>query len=112
MQLLKLAVGGSAADRKKLEGWVNDKNNTAWTESDLIAYDALHTIYDVGRKYGDEVTFQDLRGKEFNDPNVSWGQYKGAASKAGRKAEQIKNSNEYAQASADAQRVKQQQNKK
>ena len=103
------SVGSTKADRERLVQWVNDPNNKDWTENDLVAYDAAHTIFEVGTKYQNDAVFKDLKGKKFDEP--SWGQYKGAAAGSGRKADQIKNSNEYAQAKANAQRAEQQTKK-
>ena len=103
------SIGSTKADRDRLVQWVNDPNNKDWTENDLVAYDAAHTIYEVAGKYQNDAVFTNLKGKSFDSP--SWGQYKGAAAGAGRKADQIKNSNEYAQAKANAQRAEQQSKK-
>ena len=105
------SLGESKEARAHLVEMVNDASNTEWNENDLIAYDALHTIYDVGVKYKDEAVFKDLSGRSFEDQDVSWGKYKGAAAGAGRKAEQIKNGNDYIQAKANAQRASDSQNK-
>ena len=105
------SLGGSKEARARLVEMVNDASNTEWNENDLIAYDALHTIYDVGDKYKDEAIFKDLSGRSFEDQSISWGKYKGAAAGAGRKAEQIKNGNDYIQAKANAQRASDNQNK-
>ena len=101
------SFGSSDADRARLVAMVNDASNKDWTENDLIAYDAARTIFNVGEKYSSEAVFDNLRGKDFSDASVSWGQYKGAASGAARKADQLKNSNEYAQAKSNAARAEQ-----
>lgn len=88
-----------------------------WTNNDLVAYDAAKTIYDVAQKYKDEsffARFKDSAGAqmEFTDPNLDWGKvFKHEAGQAGKAAEQIKNSNEYAQAKANAQRAADSQKK-
>lgn len=83
-----------------------------WSSNDLVAYDSLRRIHDVAQKYQDEPEFTRLGGTEFDDPNTKWGpDWKHDAGQAGKTAEQIKNSDAYSQATANAQRVSQKNDK-
>ena len=83
-----------------------------WSSNDLVAYDSLRRIHDVAQKYQDEPEFTRLGGTEFDDPNTKWGpDWRHDAGQAGKTAEQIKNSDTYSQATANAQRVSQKNDK-
>ena len=104
-------------DRKEIEARVNssDAQWAQWTNNDLVAYDAARTIYDVAQKYSDDPFFSKFRGHDFKDKDLSpdydhekyaWGPvFKWSAGQAGKAADQIKNSNEYSQAKANAARA-------
>ncbi len=100
-----------------------DRSKISGTEA--IVYDAAHTIWEVANKYSDQPEFERFRDANghiyaFDDTsvdakgkrNVDWGKtFKHDAGLAGKTANQIKNSNEYAQAKANAQRAEQQAKK-
>ena len=98
----------------------NDGKSLTGTAAQI--YQGAKTIYQVGHKYSkdDDKVFAMYDGVEFADMSTTLApdtkgfgtNIKGAAFDAERQADAIKNSNEYAQASANAQRVKQQQSKK
>ena len=108
------------------------KNGDAgWSTSDLAVYDAGHTVYEVASKYIDQPEFSRFRGadgkvRDFHDTSTFYDAdsgkdiqyldfgyaFKHDSGQAAKEADRVKNSNEYAQASANAQRVKQQQSKK
>lgn len=107
--------------REDIEALVNDPNQKQWTNNDLVAYDAAKTIYDVASKYSDEPFFSRFkddtgRMRAFNDAStddkgkyvLDWGKaFKWSAGQAGKAVDQIKNSNDYSQAKANAQRAEQ-----
>ncbi len=101
-----------ALDRAEVERRVNstDPIYKEWTQNDLVAWEAAHTIYEVSQKYSDEVFFKDFKGKDFAH-SPGWGKYKFGATNAGRTADQIKSSNAYSTAKANAQRAAESQKK-
>ena len=95
-----------------------DTGVAGWSTNDLIVYDSAHTIFDVANKYSSEREFSrfaQANGQfdyDFVDssgnPVSAWGYvYKHDAAAAGNAADQLKNSNEYFQASSDAKRAEQ-----
>ncbi len=110
--------------REDLVKLVNDRN-TDYTESDLIAYDGAHRIYDVAKLYKDEAMFSpfyddndnlyafNATGKDKNGINIlDWGAaFKFSAGQSGKKSESIKNSDEYFKAKSNTKRAEQQNNK-
>ena len=95
-----------------------DTGVDGWSTNDLIVYDSAHTIFDVATKYSSEREFSRFAAgngqfdHDFVDssgnPISAWGYvYKHDAAAAGGVADQIKNSNEYAQAKANAARAEQ-----
>ncbi len=88
-----------------------DNGVAGWSTSDLNVYDAAKTMYDVARKYSDEPEFSHLSGISFDytdptNPGSEWGKiWKHDAAAAGKSADQIKNSDEYARAKANAHRA-------
>lgn len=94
-----------ALSRDEVERRVNSAAYRDWTQNDLVAWEAAHTIYEVSQKYSDEPFFTDFRGATSFAASPGWGKYKFGASNAGRTGDQIKNSDAYAQAKANAQRA-------
>jgi len=94
--------------REDIERNVRDESMDEWTSNDLNAYDAAQTIYQVAGKYSGEPEFAPFRGKDFDDPSLSWGgAFKFSASKAKDSADALKNSPKYSQAKANAARAEQ-----
>ena len=95
--------------RKQIEA--NIENGVAgWSTNDLVVYDSAKTMHDVATKYSSEPEFRQLAGVTFNDQTPkSWGKiWKHDAAQAGKTAEQIKNSDDYAKAKANAARAAEQ----
>lgn len=94
---------------------------SGWSTNDLVVYDSAKTIYDVAGKYSSEPEFKRFVDPttgsvysfdhDYIDPNTGnpisgWGfAYKHDAGQAGKTADQIKNSDAYAQAKANDERA-------
>lgn len=88
-----------------------DADYRKYTQRDLDVFDGAYSIYNVSQKFEDEPFFATFRGKDFSDADLTWATFKTAASTAGDTSKSMKASPEYDRATADNQRVKQQQSK-
>ncbi len=103
--------------REDLEAAIKDPTQD-YTASDLVIYDSAQLMYKVAQKYKSEPEFTNLGSVSFDyslsgkDAGKEWGSYwKHDAASAGKTAEQIKNSEAYSKAKANAQRAEESQKK-
>ena len=111
MENAKKAMQKAKFDDVRVRGHANP-SSLHGTEAQIYA--GASTIYNIGRAYAndDDRVFADFQHvTDITDTSLSMGHsFKGAGFDAGRQADAIKNSQDYARAKANAQRAE--QNKK